>query len=532
MTRFPKSFVFICGLASALGFAPLGAWPVTIIAFALFLAAVQQATSLRSAATRGFLFSLGHFLVGLNWIAGAFHFQDSMPEYFGWFAVIIVSLIMAPYGAIASAAAWRVGRGNGTTFILIFAASWIVCEWLRATLFTGFAWNPLGVVLIDVPLVRDTARVVGTYGLSAWITVTAGIIMLWVPRWIAGIKYGRRDGTWPAYAIGGPVILFMALAITASAINRFDLFPYPDRIDRPVVRVIQPNIGQQYKHEEAFAGVNFGKLERLSGKPGSKPRLILWPEAAIPDYLDEQDGEAQAARARIVRLLGPQDILLTGGVKRHFKRTQVGPFIEQELVGARNALFAVNAKGQLLARYDKAHLVPGGEYLPFKPLLTAIGLSRLVPGTVDFWPGPGPRSLSIPAFGKIGVQICYEVIFSGHVIDRANRPDFLFNPSNDAWFGAWGPPQHLAQTRLRAIEEAMPIVRSTPTGISAIIDARGIVVNSVPLGQLGFIETELPMPAPPTLFSKFGNVMPFVLAFLLVVLAVALHLKRRYGNRT
>ena len=125
----------------------------------------------------------------------------------------------------------------------------------------------------------------------------------------------------------------------------------------------------------------------------------------------------------------------------------------------------LHADGTLGPRYDKAHLVPYGEYLPMRPILSAIGLSRLAPGDIDFWPGPGPHTLDLGRFGKAGLQICYEIIFSGQVVDRAHRPDFLFNPSNDAWFGSWGPPQHLAQARLRAIEEGLPVIRATPTGI-------------------------------------------------------------------
>jgi apolipoprotein N-acyltransferase len=150
-----------------------------------------------------------------------------------------------------------------------------------------------------------------------------------------------------------------------------------------------------------------------------------------------------------------------------------------------------------------------------------------VPGTVDFWPGPGPRTLRLPGFGKVGVQICYEIIFSGHVVDRANRPDFLFNPSNDAWFGSWGPPQHLAQARLRAIEEGMPIIRSTPTGISAVIDADGNVLHLLPYKRAGYIETLLPWPHPPTVFALYGNIISLALAFFLGALGVALRLKQR-----
>ena len=134
----------------------------------------------------------------------------------------------------------------------------------------------------------------------------------------------------------------------------------------------------------------------------------------------------------------------------------------EDMVAATNSIVLAGPDARLHGRYDKAHLVPYGEYLPMRPLLEALGLSRLVPGDIDFIPGPGPRTMSIPGFGKVGMQICYEMIFSGAMVDPADRPDFIFNPSNDAWFGDLGPPAHLAQARLRAIEEGLPIVRSTP----------------------------------------------------------------------
>ena len=156
-----------------------------------------------------------------------------------------------------------------------------------------------------------------------------------------------------------------------------------------------------------------------------------------------------------------------------------------------------------------------------RPILSAIGLSRLVPGDIDFWPGPGPGTLDIPGFGKVGLQICYEIIFSGHVVDAKNRPNFIFNPSNDAWFGSWGPPQHLAQARLRAMEEGLPVVRSTPTGISAVINAQGRIVAALPFQKAGAIEVVLPPAAAPTPFAKYGNLLPMALALLLIALAIA-----------
>jgi apolipoprotein N-acyltransferase len=130
--------------------------------------------------------------------------------------------------------------------------------------------------------------------------------------------------------------------------------------------------------------------------------------------------------------------------------------------------------------------------------------------------------LAVPGFGKIGFQVCYEMIFSGHVVDRTNRPEFIFNPSNDAWFGSWGPPQHLAQAQLRAMEEGLPIVRSTPTGISAIIDATGRVEKALPYQRAGAIESYLPPALPPTLFAQFGNALPLIFAAVLAFVGIAL----------
>jgi apolipoprotein N-acyltransferase len=173
--------------------------------------------------------------------------------------------------------------------------------------------------------------------------------------------------------------------------------------------------------------------------------------------------------------------------------------------------------------------VPYGEYLPMRPLLSSIGLSRLAPGDVDFTPGPGPRTIALPGWGRVGFQLCYEIIFSGHVVDRRHRPDFIFNPSNDAWFGSWGPPQHLAQARLRAAEEGLPVLRSTPTGISAIIDARGSVVQSLPLGAAGVIDGVLP-PASErvTPFGRAGNWIPLLIALIMLIAAIALPKGERY----
>jgi len=185
--------------------------------------------------------------------------------------------------------------------------------------------------------------------------------------------------------------------------------------------------------------------------------------------------------------------------------------------------------GRVVARYDKSHLVPYGEYLPMRPLLSALGLSRLAPGDMDFLSGPGPRSVDLGGeWGKVGFDVCYEIIFSGHVVDEHNRPDFIFNASNDAWYGSWGPPQHLAQARLRAAEEGVPVLRATPTGISAVIDGRGNVVKSLPWRTAGVIDAVLPPAAnSATVFARFGNLIPILLGLLLIAGGIVLRRRRR-----
>ena len=234
-------------------------------------------------------------------------------------------------------------------------------------------------------------------------------------------------------------------------------------------------------------------------------------------------GGGLALREREVAVSGlaPDAILITGGVG-------IESTNGVDVTGATNSVYAIDSKGDIVASYDKAHLVPYGEYLPMRWLLEPLGLSRLVPGSLDFTPGPGPRTIDVGNGLKVGLQVCYEIIFSGEVVDRTDRPGFIFNPSNDAWFGAWGPPQHLAQARLRAAEEGLPVIRSTPTGISAVIAADGSLVATIPMGERGAIDTLLPNDADrETPFARFGNLLPLLLCALLVLTGVALARRAR-----
>jgi len=513
----PRLLALVAGAVSALGFAPLHIWPATLAAYALLLHLLAAASGRRGAFAIGWLFGLGQFVVGLNWIAMAFTFQAAMPAWLGWVAVVLLSLYLAVYpGLAALGATWIAGPPvaapvaadrRRTVLILALAGGWAITEWIRAWVITGFAWNPLGVVAVDAGW---AARLVGTYGLGALLILVAG--------WLWLVASGRR----------AMALRFAAAPLAAAVLTLAGAIQHAPPPARIAIRVVQPNINQADKWDPAVRARNFARLvQQTRSLAPHPPRLVFWPEAAIPDFLEDGyparyyfPGNAAGNRARVVRLIGPNDLLITGGVKLDFDR-------RGNPVAAANSVFALDPAGRIRGSYDKSHLVPFGEYLPYEAVLSRIGLSRLVPGTLGFTPGPGPRNIAIGRFGTMGLQICYEMIFSGHVVDPGQRPDFLFNPSNDAWFGAWGPPQHLAQARLRALEEGLPVIRSTPTGISAVIDADGRVLASVPYHRAGHIDARLPRPIAPTPFARLGNWLAIGFAGLLLLLAVAL---RRRGR--
>jgi apolipoprotein N-acyltransferase len=549
--KFPRWTALVAGAASAYGFEPWGLWPLTLICFALLIQLISQAPSTKRAFMLGWLFGVGHFTFGNQWIAVAFTFQAAMPIWLGYIAVFGLALYLAVYPAMAAAGAYWInhrttkalgdsGGDDGKIrptatlhLILAFAGLWIITEWLRSWVFTGYVWNPLSVVTLSVPYLSQPATALGTYGLSGVMLLAVGMILKFVTLWTSASGVERDDRGRTGYILGGLILLALAaVAITGRGSYHQSA---PDRT--PVALTIaQPNISQADKYAPGYDAINFAKLAMNSRPlPDQGARLILWPEAAIPDYLEEgypyryyqgQPGEsAFGARARLTTLMGDGDILVTGANRLVIEKGQ--------LVAARNSVSAMDANSNILGHYDKAHLVPYGEYLPMPWLLRPLGLARLVPGDLDFWPGPGPQTMTVNLNGKpvkIGIQICYEMIFSGQVTDRKNRPDFIFNPSNDAWFGTIGPPQHLAQARLRAIEEGLPVVRATPTGVSAVIDANGRIIKSLPLGTSGRIDAVVPQAKAPTLFARFGNILPLGFAALLIACAL-LPLARRAPSR-
>src|SRR4029079_10870198 len=404
LTRFPALLALLLGAASAFAFEPVGLWPLLIVAFTALCELITRAKTKWQALLIGWAFGFGQFVVGLNWIATAFTFPAKMPPSLGWIAVVLLSIYLAVSPAIATGIAWRYGRKDRLALLLILAGAWTLTEWMRGSFFTGFPWNPAAAALVPTPLIGCSA-LIGPYALSVLVVLLGGAVWLELyKRWL------------PLVVILGITALLWLLPSS----------PVPD--DPLTVlnaRIVQPNIGQEDKWRPGFDEEAAQRLAQLTGPPTAEPRLILWPEAAITEPLEdarspESQAFAQFQRTRATSLLGPGDRTLTGGIA---VQTSHG-------LRAENSIYALAPGGRIIGRYDKAHLVPYGEYLPMRPLLSAIGLSRLAPGDLDFTPGPGPRSIWLGSpWGKVGFQLCYEIIFSGPVVDWQNRPTFTFNPS-------------------------------------------------------------------------------------------------------
>ena len=518
LQRNPFLLAALAGIGAALGFAPHWASPVLpAITFALLIRLLIEGATRRQVFLIGWLFALTQFVVGLNWIATAFTYQAEMPAWLGWIAVVLLAIYLAVFPALAGLGAWWIAKGRPFAFILCFAGLWTATEWMRGWLFTGFPWNPVSSLVLDNGLLPHAARYIGTYGLSGLLLLVPGLIAL------VSLIGWRSRAVWGLGVVGLAIVIAMFVPKNA--------FSDPLTEGGPHIVIVQPDIGQDIANDGARYEEFYQRMAGLSEpKPGGAPfDLIFWPEGAIPDHLESgyprrfymnttYGASAELARARIADLVrggllitGAQDLELTG----------------DDLTGARNVVTVVGPSGKLIGSYAKSHLVPYGEYLPMRSLLEPVGLSRLVAGSLDFDPGPGPRSIGLPGEPKMGVQICYEIVFSGHVIDETNRPDFIFNPSNDGWFGVWGPAQHLRQARMRAIEEGLPLVRATTTGISALVDADGRVLQFLGSGEAARIDAHLPPPHAPTPFSRFGNWLALLLAALLIAGGIASARTRR-----
>ena len=479
---FPLAFA--AGAAAVLALPPFSMLPVALLAFAALFLLVSKGGARRSFVL-GWAFGLGHFAFGLSWIAESFAVDA---ERYGWMAVPAVaglSAVLALFPALACTVFARL-RIGGVTGAVAFAACWTAAEWLRGHVLTGFPWNLAGYALAEFDALRQPAAWIGSYGLSFLVVLVATL-----PA-VALQATGARRAV--PLAVGG----LLLLVLLGAGWSRLATAPFEGTGVR--LRIVQGNVAQTDKWRPGLREAIFARYLSLSAAPGAFD-VLLWPEAAFPGDLDED----VAAVARIERVLDARQILMTGTPDRVTGGEGTRYF---------NAVQAYDADGGQIAAYAKHHLVPFGEYVP-----KWLPIGRLVETPGDFTAGPGPRTLSLPGLPPVGVAICYEIVFPGSVVDGASRPEWIFNATNDAWFGtSIGPSQHLATARMRAVEEGLPVVRAANTGISAVIDTGGRVLDLLEMGRTGVLDAELPTARPPTLYARIGDLglPPLLLGTLLL----------------
>ncbi len=528
-----RAVAFVAGLVSVAAFAPVFAWPVLFITLPVLVwlidgDGVGEANAkkgagfvpgaIRRAFVDGWWFGFGYFFAGLFWIGEAFLVEA---DKFAWLLPFAITLLPAGLALFcgAAAAGARMMWSPGGARILVLAVAFGAAEWLRGHVLTGFPWNVLGYSLTYSLITMQPAAILGIYGLTLWAVVVfcaPAVMANDAPpgrqRAIAGLR---------GWGISGTILLILSsYGLLVIASGRAPM------LDGVRLRIVQPSVPQREKWIPEKQGEFFRLHLGLSRQnaAGAKDDMagithVVWPEAAMP-FRPLEHPEALEA---IGGLLPAGSYLIAGGL-RVAAAKQDGATPGAAADGDRrayNSLMVFGPGGGLAAVYDKIHLVPFGEYLPFQPTLEAIGLQQLTRQRGGFSTGEQPRPLlTIGGLPPVIGLICYEAIFPAAVVQGAARPGVLINVTNDGWFGnTTGPRQHLHQARVRAVEEGVPLIRAANNGISAVIDAEGRLLDSLDLNIRGVIDTGLPAAREPTVYSQLGDVVFFLNAICFFVLA-------------
>jgi apolipoprotein N-acyltransferase len=462
---------FLAGALAALAMPPLYWLPLAVLGIVAFVWLWQTAPGPKSALLRGWAWGTGHFAVGSYWIVEAFFVP---PADYAWLGVPIVAALAVFLGLFPGLAAGLTRRlverwpalGGRYRRLVLLAIAWTAAEWLRSHLFTGYAWNPLGHVWAFAAPLLQSAALFGVYGLG---TLTFLVLAAPTAGWRASVA------ALVVLGIAGFAGQSMMVAGTG---------------DGPWLRIVQPNVAQAEKWRPENGARQLAELVDMSRRPGfDKMAAVVWPETA-PPLIVEPGSPALSIMARAVPSGG---YLLTGAARSDSRPAD----------GVWNSLLAIDGNGTIVAHYDKVHLVPLGEYIPFhKQLAPVAGFI----GRGSFEAGEAPVTIGLAGLPSFSPVICYEVIFPGAVTGPGARPRWLLNVTNDAWFGiSTGPYQHLASARLRAVEEGLPMIRAANTGVSAVIDAYGQVLASIDMQQQGIIDHRLPPARAATPYSRWGD---------------------------
>lgn len=497
---------FLSGALSTLALPPFHIFVVlffTLPIFVWLLDGVNDPTPstrwrvMRRAGVLGWFFGFGYFLFGLYWIGHAFLVEADKFAFLLPFAVTLLPAGLALFTALAAGLS-RLVWFAGYRRIAMLAIIWTCCEWLRGHVFTGFPWNQIGESLIGSDALIQTAAMIGALGLSFVVMLVGASLATHDPRLPRSLRNDRHILGVPLAAICALLLLWLGGAIRLATTQDVP-------VENVSLRLVQPDISLKDKWQDADrASAIIGKLLRMSAAPTpASPGLgahsiVIWPEGAIPVLLPFEP----YLRSAIARVLPQGAILIAGG-----PRGEPDPDSDSgRLTHFYNSLFVVDDAGEIVETYDKAHLVPFGEYVPFRQILGRLGLRKITQFQGSFDTGPGPRTLSLPGVPDFSPLICYEIIFANDVVAPGHRPQWLLTITNDAWFGnSGGPYQHFAQARMRAVEQGLPVVRVANSGISGVIDAYGRVQSQTSLNSSQLVDATLPSAITPTLYARLGD---------------------------
>lgn len=500
------------GALTTLALPPFNFWPVPFVTFPILVWLIDGAASNRlgavgAAAGAGWYFGFGYFLAGLYWVGNAFLVDADI---FGWLLPLPVVALPAGLalftagGAALARALWS----RGAMRVLALAVAFTIAEWLRGQLLTGFPWNTFGYALATQDAIAQSAAAVGIWGLT-FIAVAAYAS----PAVLADDPADTRR-RWLAPALA----LLLLAGMGVHGLLRLHRTP-PAFVDGVRLRIMQPNLPHDHRFNPARKQEVMAHYLALSDRPKgpagtrlAEATHLIWPESAFPFFLSRTPD----AMAQIAKLVPEGTVLITGAMRPPEKAPADG------FARAYNSIYVIDHDGSVLSIYDKVHLVPFGEYLPFQETLEALGLMQLTKIKGGFIPGRQRRAMEVPRAPTFLPLVCYEIVFPGAAVPRGERPGWMLNLTNDGWFGiSPGPYQHFQQARVRAIEEGLPLVRAANTGISAVIDPLGRIVRSLPLGAEDVLDAPLPRPLRPTFYARRGDgpVGMLVLAALILVLA-------------
>jgi apolipoprotein N-acyltransferase len=504
---------FGAGALSALAMAPFNAWPILFVTFPALVWLVDGAGAGRrggvgAAAAIGWWFGFGYFIAGLYWIGYAFLVDAPT---FGWLlpiAVIGLPAVAAIYTAFGVALA-RVLWTRGALRILALGVALTLSEWLRGHLFTGFPWNAFGYAIAAPLALAQTASVVGIWGMTF-----IAVVVFASPATLTDDRAETRRA-WLPFTLG----IVVLAGLGGYGMQR--LARHPTQLVEGVrLRIMQPNLQQDVRFNYAAKQEVMNRYIALSGR-ASGPQSqsirdtthLIWPESSFPFFLTR---EADAL-TQITNLLPQGAVLITGAVR-------LADPDNPAQSGVYNSIYVIDHNGSIRAIYDKVHLVPFGEYLPFEQLLEKLGLQELTEQRGGFLAGDRHRLIAVPGAPLALPLICYEIVFPGEIAPSGKRPGWIVNVTNDGWFGiSTGPYQHFQQARITAIEEGLPLARAANTGISAVVDPVGRIINSLPLGSEGVLDAPLPQPISAPLYVRFGD-MP---AAIMVTIALIVVVRRR-----